>query len=65
MEFNTVYTGVYSWCCEIAVGTKNSSLISWQVMFLFIYFFIFLNTKMVGMLKDMKKRDMCGVSLGN
>ena len=20
-------------CCEIAVGTKNSSLISWQVMF--------------------------------
>ena len=34
MEFNTVYTGVCSWCCEIAVGTKNSSLISWQVMFL-------------------------------
>ena len=34
MEFNTVYTGVCSWCCEIAVGTKNSTLISWQVMFL-------------------------------
>ena len=33
MEFDIVYTGVCSWCCEIAVGTKNSSLISWQVMF--------------------------------
>ena len=33
MEFDTVYTRVCSWCCEIAVGTKNSSLISWQVMF--------------------------------
>ena len=33
MEFDTVYTGVCSWCCEIVVGTKNSSLISWQVMF--------------------------------
>ena len=32
MEFDTVYTGVWSWCCEITVGTKNSSLISWQVM---------------------------------
>ena len=33
MEFDNVYTGVCSWCCEIAIGTKNSSLISWQVMF--------------------------------
>ena len=33
MEFDTVYTGVCSSCCEIDVGTKNSSLISWQVMF--------------------------------
>ena len=33
MEFDTVYTEVCSWCCEIAVDTKNSSLISWQVMF--------------------------------
>ena len=33
MEFTTVYTGVCSWCCEMAVGTKNSSIISWQVMF--------------------------------
>ena len=33
MEFDTVYTGVCSWYCEIAIGTKNSSLISWQVMF--------------------------------
>ena len=33
MEFDTVYIGVCSWCCEIAVGTKNSSLINWQVMF--------------------------------
>ena len=33
MEFDIVYTGVCYWCCEIAVGTKNSSLISWQVMF--------------------------------
>ena len=33
MEFETVYTRVCSWCCEIAVGTKKSSLISWQVMF--------------------------------
>ena len=28
MEFDTVYTGICSWCCEIAVGTKNSSLIN-------------------------------------
>ena len=33
MGFDTVYTGVCSSCCEIDVGTKNSSLISWQVMF--------------------------------
>ena len=33
MEFDIVYTGVCSWFCEIAVGTKNSSLISWQIMF--------------------------------
>ena len=33
MEFDIVYTGVCSGCCEIVVGTKNSSLISWQVMF--------------------------------
>ena len=33
MEFGNVYTGVCSWCCEIVLGTKNSSLISWQVMF--------------------------------
>ena len=33
MEFDNVYTGVCSWCCEIAIGTKNSSLISWQVVF--------------------------------
>ena len=33
MEFDNVYTGVCSWCCEIAIGTKNSSLISLQVMF--------------------------------
>ena len=33
MEFDTVYTGVCSWCYEIVVGIKNSSLISWQVMF--------------------------------
>ena len=33
MEFDTVYIGVCSRCCEIAIGTKNSSLISWQVMF--------------------------------
>ena len=33
MEFDTVYTEVCSSCCEIVVGTKNSSLISWQVMF--------------------------------
>ena len=33
MEFDTVYTGVCSSCCEIDVGTKNSSLISWQIMF--------------------------------
>ena len=33
MEFDTVYAGVCSWCREIAVGTKNSSMISWQVMF--------------------------------
>ena len=33
MEFDTVYTGVCFWCCEIAVGTKNSSFISLQVMF--------------------------------
>ena len=32
MEFDTVYTRVCSWCCEIVIGTKNSSLISWQVM---------------------------------
>ena len=30
MEFDTVYTGVCSRCCEIAVATKNFSLISWQ-----------------------------------
>ena len=33
MEFDTVYTEVCSWCCEIAIGTKNSSFISLQVMF--------------------------------
>ena len=33
MEFDTVYTGFCSWCYEIAVGIKNSSLISSQVMF--------------------------------
>ena len=33
MEFDTVYTEVCSLCCEIIVGTKNTSLISWQVMF--------------------------------
>ena len=33
MEFDNVYTWVCSWCYEIAIGTKNSSLISWQVMF--------------------------------
>ena len=33
MEFDIVHTGVCSWCCEIAVGTKNSSLISQRVMF--------------------------------
>ena len=33
MEFDTVYTRVCSWCCEIVIGTKNSSLISLQVMF--------------------------------
>ena len=33
MEFDTVYTGVCSWCYEIVVGTKNSNLISWPVMF--------------------------------
>ena len=33
MEFDTVYIGVCSWCCEIAVGTKNYRLINWQVMF--------------------------------
>ena len=33
MEFGNVYTRVCSWCCEIAIGTKNSSLIHWQVMF--------------------------------
>ena len=33
MEFDNVYTGVCSRCCEIAIGTKNSSLISWHVMF--------------------------------
>ena len=33
MEFDNVYTGVCSWCCEITIDTKNSSLISWQVMF--------------------------------
>ena len=33
MEFDNVYTEVCSWCCEIATGNKNSSLISWQVMF--------------------------------
>ena len=33
MEFDTVHTGVCSWCCEIAIGTKISSMISWKVMF--------------------------------
>ena len=33
MEFDTVYTEVCSLCCEIIIGTKNTSLISWQVMF--------------------------------
>ena len=33
MEFDTVYTRVCSWCCEIAIGTKNCSFISLQVMF--------------------------------
>ena len=33
MKFDTVYIGVCSWCCEIVVGTKNSSLNSWQVVF--------------------------------
>ena len=33
MEFDTVYTEIFSWCCEIAIGTKNSSFISLQVMF--------------------------------
>ena len=33
MEFDTIYIGFFSWCCEIAIGTKNSSLISWQVIF--------------------------------
>ena len=33
MEFDTVYTEVCSLCCEIIVGIKNTSLISWQVMF--------------------------------
>ena len=33
MEFDTVYTGVCSWCCEIAIGTKNSRFISLQAMF--------------------------------
>ena len=33
MEFDTVYIGVCSWCCEIAVSTKNYRLINWQVMF--------------------------------
>ena len=33
MEFDTVYTRVCSWCCEIAVGTKISNMISWKVMF--------------------------------
>ena len=33
MKFDTEYTGVCSWCCEIASGTKSFSLISWQVTF--------------------------------
>ena len=33
MEFDIVYTRIFSWCCEIAIGTKNSSFISLQVMF--------------------------------
>ena len=33
MEFDTEYIGVCSWCREIVVDTKNSSMISWQVMF--------------------------------
>ena len=31
---------------------------------LYIFTFVF-NTKIVGILKDMKKREGCGVSLGN
>ena len=33
MEFDIVYIGVCSWHCEIAIGTKNSSFISLQIMF--------------------------------
>ena len=33
MEFDTVYIGVCYRCCEIAIGTKNSSFISLPVMF--------------------------------
>ena len=33
MEFDNVCIGVCSWCCEIVIGIKNSSLISSQVMF--------------------------------
>ena len=33
MEFDTLYIGVCYRCCEIAIGTKNSSFISLPIMF--------------------------------
>ena len=37
----------------------------WLVITISPFYFLFFNTKIVGMLKDMKKRKMCGVIFGN
>ena len=33
MEYETLCTGVCSRCCEIDIGTKNSCMISWKIIF--------------------------------
>ena len=47
--------------------SQGSYLISYYYQSLLILFYYFKkkNTKTVGMLKDMKNRERCGVSLGN
>ena len=60
-----LFNNLQHFCVSLSLSKALSDQLLLLVLNYYYFFVFFLNIKMVGMLKDMEKRKICDVSLGN